>query len=271
MLFFQFDSADPLINFGFKKRRNLFAFPITTKSGAKTFRYTSNPVCFIGRLGCDLEGDIPNGINIRVEMTFENNKFCLMTADTAYKAKYVINSIVLHCPVAELEDSVYLSLDRTLQTKPMFMPYTRKEITTMSINKGTKTFLSDTLFSGASTLPSKVAVAFVETDAYRGDFKKNPFNMKKSFLGPDSYLSEIISQGLYLNGNLIDGFKSENPVIDFFKLSLYTGFVETGFCNGLSLSDFMGGNYIVTHDLTTAAGSGTSSLLTPGIRVGHCR
>ena len=54
-------------------------------------------------------------------------------------------------------------------------------------------------------------------------------------------------------------------------MNLYGGFGESGFNNGLSLKDYQGGNYIVNHDLTTSAGSTPSSLMSPGIRVGHCR
>lgn len=222
-------------------------------------------------MGADLDGDIPNGINIRVEIEFESTKFATMATATTYVPKMKIHSLLLHCPVAELEDSVYLSIDKSLQHKPFLMPYTRKEITTFSINKGVKTFLSDTLFTGASNLPAKMAVGFVYTDAFRGSLTTNPYNFRKNFTDSTGQICEIVSQGLYINGNLIDGLKSENPVIDFFKMNLYAGFVETGFDNGLRLRDYTTGNYIVNHDLTTSAGSTPSRLLTSGIRVGHCR
>ena len=233
-------------------------------------KFTDQPYTYIGRLGCDLEGDIPNGINIRIELEFDSTEFCIMTHETSYTASFIVHSLVLHCPVAELEDSVYASISKSLKEKPYIMPYTRQEISTFSINKGVKTFLSDTLFSGSSNLPAKIAVAFVETDAFRGDYTKNPFNFKSNFVG-SGIICEIMSQGLYLNGNLIDGLKSEHPVVDFFKMSLYGGFVETGFNNGINLQAYQGGNYIVNHDLTTSAGSTPSSLLSPGIRIGHCR
>ena len=270
---FQFDSTAS--NQGLIDRMGLYSRNFKKKQGDKIItirKFTEQPYTYIGRLGSDLEGDIPNGITIRIELEFDTSQFCIMThEDESYTPTFIVHNLILHCPVAELEDSVYASITKEIKQKPYIIPYVRQEISTFSINKGTKTFLSDTLFSGSSQLPSKIAVVFVETDGFRGDYGKNPFNFQNSFVDDSGNICEIMSQGLYLNGNLIDGLKSETPIVDFFKMSLYAGFVESGFNNGIKLKDYQLGNYIVNHDLTTSAGSTPSTLISPGIRVGHCR
>ena len=161
-------------------------------------------------------------------------------------------------------------MERSLQSSPMILPYTRKEIVINTIPAMNRHFISDTLFANELKLPSKIAVAFVKSSAYSGTFKENPLEFLNTIThGAKS--ATILSQGLFINGVPIEGVSSDDPKLDFFRMNLYSNFVDTGFCNSIDFSAFLNGFYLTVFDLTTAAGSAPTQIQVPGVRSGHCR
>ena len=237
--------------------------------------WSTGAVTFVGKLDIDLPHDIPNGITVRLDFQMNDDKFALVgekakPSSPNLALNYQISDMVLQVPVAELEDSVYLKMEKNLETSPMILPYTRKEIVINTIPAMNRHFISDPLFSNELTLPSKIAVAFVKSSAFAGSFSENPLEFLNTVTdGGNS--ATILSQGLYINGVPIEGVTSEDPKLDFFRMNLYSNFVDTGFCNSIDFSAFLNGFYLTVFDLTTAAGSAPTQIQVPGVRSGHCR
>ncbi len=65
-------------------------------------------------------------------------------------------------------------------------PYCRTECRLQSVAKGATSFYWDSVFQGEK--PAKIVVAFVETSAVSGNYKKNPFNFQKLWYKRDMYI-----------------------------------------------------------------------------------
>ena len=250
-------------NSGFVLRMDLHSE--TTSQGRI---YSTDPVTYVGLLGCDLKDDIINGVSVKINFKFCEDEFCIFTTDAvSEKPKYVVDSFYLLVPCCEIEDSTSMAIEKSLEKTPYTMFFNRGEVLINSIPMGSQMFFSDTLFNNSTQLPSKIVVGFIPTTVYQGTYKKNCFNFQNEFMGG----AKIKSQELFLNGSSVDGITDADATIDFFKNYLYGNYVDSGFTCSISRADFYGGVYLVSYDLSTSAGSSPTGHIAPGIRVGNCR
>ena len=257
-------------NTGNTRRAGLFSHKVGTVT---SWNETATTLC--GRLGIDFDQDIINGVTVRLDFRLNDAQFLFQhEKNSTVEPRFEIESFYLLVPCADLEDTVYLNIEKGLKHSPMILPYTRKEVIVNSIPQNSENFLTDTLFSSSPYLPSRIIVGYVKTDAYLGSYTENPYDFKKTFTGKVNGVEKtsiIDKQVLYLNGSAIDGLDGDESILDYYNLFVNGYFADTGFTNSISLPAFVGGYYFKICDLTTAAGSGPTKLITPGIRSGHCR
>ena len=227
-------------NMGFFERLDLFCTAVPEKDGPKpeslkTRDWTTEGRWFVGGLRTDFNHPIPNGVDIRFELTPQDSDFFMMTTPDSHLT-YKIMNVVLLAKAQTLQAPIYESIEQRCKTEDMNIPFKRKEIKIITLPKGTKAFTTDQLFAGNSSTPSRMIVGFVEEKARLGHVGKNPFNFMNKFGN-----SELMYLKASLNGEDVDGFNHEDcPELNFFKLQTVLGMTD-GATNGLFLENFLSG------------------------------
>lgn len=133
---------------------------------------------FIGRLCSPLfmqEKILPPQVGLRVIMKKANNAFCLMHEGGDFQLK--ISGIVLMVqkvtPALGIKESYIKLLD---EGNPLQYFLRTPMINYYTIPVNTSQFVRDDLFLGK--MPKHIIIGMVETTAYHGDSKKNPFNFQ---------------------------------------------------------------------------------------------
>ena len=135
---------------------------------------------FIGRFGCDMDGPVPNGVNVRIEFTMADPKFFLM-AKAGTKFTYKINKMMLLVPTRTLTAPVLERVEKLFKTSDIVQSFRRFEVTPFTINSGTSQYLSENLFPAQSLVPARCIFALVKQDDFQGDMTRNPYKFKSEF------------------------------------------------------------------------------------------
>ena len=69
-----------------------------------------------------------------------------------------------------------LAIENTLKSRPASYPMIRTDIRTFEIAQGSYSVLKEDIFQGE--VPVQLIVGMVDTDAYHGNYSKNPFRFK---------------------------------------------------------------------------------------------
>ena len=77
---------------------------------------------------------------------------------------------------AEIADSVNLAIEGMLKSTTAKYPMRRTQISTMHVTETRRTTPLNALFTG--TLPRRLVVSMVHSNAYRGAYNTSPFNFE---------------------------------------------------------------------------------------------
>ena len=75
-----------------------------------------------------------------------------------------------------LSPAVALAHTKVIEKHTAKYSLKRVAIKSFSVNKGQLSLSKDNLFM--TQIPTRILVAFVDSEAYNGDYSKNPFNLK---------------------------------------------------------------------------------------------
>lgn len=116
-----------------------------------------------------------NNTQVDIKLFRARHPFTI-TTETDNKYKLVIEDISLKACFVTVHPGVISGHANALKHGNAIYPYTRIEMLTYNLADGSRQFNLDNLFNGQS--PSKVIIGLVDSAAFAGDFKKNPFNFK---------------------------------------------------------------------------------------------
>jgi hypothetical protein len=117
-----------------------------------------------------------NYTDIRVEMYRNSNEFLLQCFEDVSFLEIEVLQVKLYLRKVEILDSVSLALEATLANYPAKYPIRRVMMTNLHVANPSRSTPLHTLFSGQ--LPRRLVFACVDGDAYRGTYRKSPFNFK---------------------------------------------------------------------------------------------
>jgi hypothetical protein len=146
----------------------------------KRSRHTSESqvVDLIGRIHSDLffqEKLILNGVNIRIKLIRNKDKFSLMAQENA-DFKISIVRAVLRVRKVRIASSVFLAHAKALEYGNAKYPVDRVECKTFHVPMGNLDITQENLFLGQ--VPTRIVIGCVDNDAFNGRYNKNPFNFK---------------------------------------------------------------------------------------------
>ncbi len=143
----------------------------------------SRPFEVLGRLHVDLARQdryLMSGIQVNLKLTQNPDSFRIMAAPgidgRVRNYKLQIQQCYLKAPMIKPTPGVLLGHADALLNAPAMYPFERTEIKTIAIPRGMSSYPMDNLC--LTSHPKRLLFALVCSDAYNGDYTKNPFNFK---------------------------------------------------------------------------------------------
>ena len=208
----------------------------------------SRTMDMIGKLHCDvmnMSRYIINGVDIKFRLTRSNELFHLFNVNDNVAYKTTIEHISMFVRKIKLNPVVSLAHNKALETRTAKYPLKRVSIKTFSIPTGQLSATKDNLF--LAQLPTRLIVCFVDSDAFNGTYKKNPFNFKHQNL---SYMSLFIDGRQCPSTPLTPNFKTHRFVRSYHRLFSELGLATKNEGNYIEYRDFDGGNALFAFDLS---------------------
>lgn len=139
----------------------------------------NNTVEFMGPLMIDLcfqERLILNRVDIDLKFWPNKDNFRLITHPYGKKAKIKIQEIKLYVCKVNIDNATFVAHNEFLKKDPQknraLYPYLRTDITTHNILPGAFGDIIEDPFQGQ--VPNKLIIALVDSEAFSGDFHRNP-------------------------------------------------------------------------------------------------
>ena len=185
-----------------------------------------------------------NSVETRLRLFPSKNSFRLMADGDSPNYKVIIQEAIFKACKVTLSPEVLMAHGQTIKKSPAIYPFTRTEVKTFAISKGSYNVNLNDLF--LNSVPSRVVIAFINGAAYAGDYKKNPYNFQH-------YNLEFLS--IYVDGQSVPSkalqpnFKSNNYIEAY--QNLFTGLRKDSLDLGLycSREDFAQGYSLFVFDL----------------------
>ena len=161
------DSADPVdgSNMGLMFRSNL-------TDGSKTIDVEGPVHTDI----CQQDRYMLNGVQVNFKFWPSSNPFKLMSPNTAATYKVDIQEAVLKVCMVELAPDVVLAHTETLKHGPAKYFYDRTDMRAHAVAQGQYSCCLEDIYQGE--VPNQVVIGLVDSDAYMGNYTKNPFRFK---------------------------------------------------------------------------------------------
>jgi hypothetical protein len=116
-----------------------------------------------------------NGVEIKIRLQQSRNEFRLM-ADTDVEYKVEIENIFFKVCKVVVTPSIISGHDIALSKSNAIYNYTRNEIKSYTIPKGSYNYNIEDFFNG--DIPSRLLIGFVSSIAYNGSYKHSPYNFQ---------------------------------------------------------------------------------------------
>lgn len=117
-----------------------------------------------------------NGVHLGIKLYPSQNAFRIMTDNLEPAVKIQIVDARFKLCVQRLSGDTLLEHQKVIQTTPAVYPYLRSDIKTIAVPAGQYSFSADDLFQGS--VPNKLIVGLISSEAYSGSYTKNPFNFQ---------------------------------------------------------------------------------------------
>ena len=118
-----------------------------------------------------------NMLDLKVVLNRSYNEFCLMDKNSTPKnPKVELTDVVLKIRKVKVDQAIRDSTEVLLKQTPAIYPVRRVVCKALSIAPGLPNVRLDNIFSGL--VPTSFVFGLVDSNAYTGEYGKNPFNFK---------------------------------------------------------------------------------------------
>ena len=188
---------------------------------------------------CQTNRYILNNTPVDIKLFRARQAFAIMT-DTDKRFKLTIEDICLKACYVDVHPGIIAGHAAALSKGNALYPFTRVEMLSFNISAGSRQFNLDNLFN--NQCPTKVLLAFVDSEGFAGSFKSNPFK----FLNLDLSDVELSTDGIAVpsRGLKVPAFddSGRQVVAPYQRLFDCVGVSHPGlFGNGLDMEDFAKG------------------------------
>ena len=185
------------------------------------------------------------GVEVRLKLHRNKDAFCLTSKTTGADFKVHVLDAILYVRKLTCSDTHVLSDIAILNRVPAKYKIRRTVIRNITIPAGTQDLQRDNVFLG--DLPKRVVLCLVETTAFNGDYKKNPFR----FQGFDlNYLALHADEKQFPAVPLTPDFTNHMVLRSYLQLYAATGRLYADGGIDIAPNDFLDGYALFAFDLT---------------------
>ena len=188
---------------------------------------------------------IPGETEINLTLKQAPSSFCLMSDGTEYKIK--IHKAKLYVRRVSINPEIVETHERAVSIYgPFKFPVNRVEVTTYAIPAGNR----DHTYTHSNTgqLPSRMLICFIDHDAFNGNFKKNPYEMKHCNINS---IQVIVNDQKVPSDAYTPDFSIKLAVREYLALHTETGMYEGHRSCDINFEEFLNGYTIFPFDLTS--------------------
>ncbi|CAH3126509.1 unnamed protein product [Porites lobata] len=215
------------------------------------FTKESHTVDMMGPIHSDIFFQDPlmlNGVNLRIKLNRAKNVFCLVSSAAGANFKVVITEAILFVRRVKVASSIILGHAAGLKHASAKYPIRRIDCKVLSIPRGFSSFNPDNIFLGQ--IPKRIVLGLVDTEAYNGSYRTNPFNFNHH---------NLTQVGVYVDGEQIprkplflkfDAAGGQNVIAGYQSLFSGIGKLSQDMGNQINRSDYGSGYTLFAFDLT---------------------
>ena len=189
--------------------------------------------------------------NLRIKLNRAKNSFCLVSLAAAPNFKVVITEAILYVRKVNVASSIILGHAAALKQTTAKHPIRRVYRKVLSIPQGFSSFTPDNLFLGPKrTIPKRIVLVLVDTEAFNGTYTSNPYNFKHHNLtqaGVCVHGKQIPRKPLFLK---FDEAGGQNFIAGFQSLFSGSGKLSQDAGNQINRSDYGSGYTALCCDLS---------------------
>ena len=203
----------------------------------------SNEITLIGRLTADFflqNRYLLDNTDLTLKISRSKSSFCYI-GNGDYKLK--ILGSTLHVRKVQINPEVRLAHAYCLEQSIAKYPLTRVDMKPVSIPKNTRNFFRENLCSGA--IPSRIVFGLVDSEAFNGINKKNPFNFQHFKLTSVQFQIVDVPYKPF-----VTDFTTENYTEAYFSHFLGINKTVSDAGSIITRSDFANGYALYAFDLT---------------------
>lgn len=141
---------------------------------------------------CEQDRYIINGVPIGLKFWPSNSEFYLRSDDIESGFRFQITDAYLNVCMAEVSPGILVGHAEGLKYSPALYPFFQSNVKGYSISAGVYEHSIDNIFQG--DIPAEIIVGLVSSQAFSGEYSKNPFNFNHYDL---NYC------GFYVNGESV--------------------------------------------------------------------
>lgn len=205
---------------------------------------------------CELEGPMMidffqqpryllNNIGIHVRLWHSPEPFRLMADVSEHTYKVHIVDASLKVTGITVAPEIILAHEACLAKSPALYPYTLSDIQLTSMAQGDLFFAKDNLWDGS--VPSKVYIMLVPSEALNGAFRRNPYHMHHADLNSLTFSIDGVSKPA--NKPLTPDFENERYTEAYMTLFTSSNTMGRNTGNDISLYAYKRGYTIYSFDL----------------------
>ena len=185
-------------------------------------------------------------VDLKVILNRSSDEFCLMASEDGADFRVKLTDAYLKIRKVKVNPSISVAHEIALKKGPAIYPIRRVECKSFIVPAGNPSLRKDNLFNGL--VPKTYVFGLVESDAFNGDLKKNPYNFQHF---------NVSSIGITVNGEEMPfkplqlSYGAAPKYIEAFS-TLFSGtgkmYHNTG--NDISREEFPKGYAVYAFDLT---------------------
>ncbi|XP_005101436.1 uncharacterized protein F54H12.2-like [Aplysia californica] len=209
---------------------------------------SSKEVAMYGRLHVDIMNTnryLLNGVDVKLRLVKSKESFHLMAEGAGFKTSRSLTHVSLFVRKLRVNPSVQIPVNKALECTSARYPVKRVTIKSFSISRGNLGSTQDNLF--LAQLHTRLLVCFVDSDAFNGNFTKNPFHFKHHNV---CYVSLFLDGQQIPSSPLTPDFENNQFVRSYHRLFIELGLASTNEGNCLNMSDFAAAYCIFAFDLS---------------------
>ena len=213
------------------------------------FSKTSGTVEMTGPIFSDIfmsERLLLSYVDLKVILNRSSDEFCLMASEDDVDYRVKLTDAYLKIRKVKVNPSISVAHEIALKKGPAIYPIRRVEFKSFIVPAGNRSLRKDNLFNGM--VPKTVVFGLVESEAFNGALKKNPYNFQHF---------NVSSIGITVNGEEMPfkplqlSYGAAPKYIEAFS-TLFSGtgkmYYNTG--NDISREEFPKGYAVYAFDLT---------------------